>query len=349
LRSEKNDNHPILITFIWNVRLNTETRVNRLIDIVTQVSLLEYEHISLRLRGNFRYLASEKISKLVPQEKLMLFIGENYKDWNMNTLEQVLLSDTPYYCVMQEDYLFLSTPDQTNYFLELCIENEVDYAMLFDQNFINTKINNSQTKLNNQPESQYLKTYDYNLYNWDTEAKNYHGSMISWPSFFGKLFLIKILNSPRPYLKRYPPYSPFNFEKNVEQTWILPLWSAHPVFELLGCIDDDIRVPNSSLINRGVYPKEIARIDEQYVGTHSPGRFVFNTLSKLSRFLLNSSSLANKIQSPRLLSIYTTSVKILYNNLRFVDSLKFSIIYFYNRFSNISERRLRNSSKKFIR
>jgi hypothetical protein len=336
-----------LITFIWNVRLNTETRVNRLIDIVTQVSLLKYDCISVRLRGSLRHLASEKISKLIPQEKLMQFDGENYRDWKMNTLEQVLLSDTPYYCVMQEDYLFLSTPNQTNYYLDLCIKNEVDYSMLHDLNFINTKINDSQLKFYDGLESQFIKTYDYNVYNWDIQAKNYHGSMIGWPSFFKKSILIKILNSPRPYFKKYPPYSPYNFEMSVKQTWILPIRSAHPVFEVLGCIDDDIRVPKSSLINRGLYPSEVARIDEQSIGIFTPGKYIFNKLSQLAKLFLKSSSLASEIKSPRLKLIYVTSIKILYNNLAIVDSLKFSLIYFYNRLTNISERRLRAESKKF--
>ena len=339
-----------MITFIWNVRLNTETRVNRLIDIVTQVSLLKYDRISLRLRGSLRYLASEKIAQLIPQEKFTEFIGDSYRDWNMNTLEQVLLADTPYYCVMQEDYFFLSEPNQTNYYLDLCIKNDVDFSMLFNLKFINTKIEYSQMNTDNVLESQFLKIYDYDENNWDSQARlSHHNSLIGWPSFFKKNILIKILNSPKPYLKRYPPYSPYNFEKKANQTWILPIRMAHPVFEVIGCIDDDIIIPNSSLINRGLYPKEITRIDEQYVEINTFGRFIFHKIAKLSRFFLRSSSFASKIKSPKLLSIYATLNKILYKCLTFIDSLKFSIIYFYNRFTNISEHRLRVVSKKFIR
>ena len=343
---EKNDELNILITFIWNVRLNTETRVNRLVDIITQVSLLKYDHISVRLRGSLRFLASEKISKLIPREKFKIFIGDTYKDWNMNTLEQVLFADTPYYCVMQEDYLFLSQPDQTNFYLDLCIKNNIDYSMLFDQNYI--KINHSFSTDYNSLESQFIKTYAYNLKTWDMQARHYHGSMIGWPSFFKKNVLIKILNSRRPYLKRYPPYSPFNFEKGVNQTWVLPITSAHPVFELMGCIDDDIRVPNSSLINRGLHPNDMVRVDEQYIDISTPGRYIFNKLSQFIRYFLGSSSIASEIKSIKLLSIYTTLNKLIYKNLVFFDTLKFSIIYFYNRFTNISERRLRSKSKMFF-
>ena len=325
--------------------MNTETRVNRLINIVTQVSQLRYNHISLRLRGSFAPFASKKISRLIPNEKLTQFIGDTYKDWNMNTLEQVLTSDSPYYCLMQEDYSFMCPPAQIDHYLNLCIKHDVDYSMLFDLNFINVQIKSFPLGNHYGSDSEFLKTYDYSLGNWDTQAKNYHGSMIGWPGFFKKRILVKILKSPRPYLKKYPPYSPFNFEKGVNQTWLLPIRSAHPAFELMGCIDDDIRVPNSSLINRGLYQDNVKRIDEQFIEIRPLGRSIYKKLSMLARFSLNTNSIAGKLKSPRLKAIYANSNKTLYKNLALIDSLMFSLIYYCNRFVNSSERRLRRNTK----
>lgn len=334
-----------MIAFIWNVRLNSKTRLNRLIDIVTQVSLLDFKHISIRLRGDFKHLAQEEISQLIPENKFNLFVGENYKDWKMNTLEQVMMVDTPYYCLLQEDYLFMSTPDQTNYYLNLCIQNDIDYAMLFDLNFVGTIIDKRDSEFNFDSDSKFLKIYDYNRLTWDDQAKNYHGSMIGWPSFFKKNILIKILNSPKPYFKKFPPYSPFNFEKGVNATWLLPIRMATPRFELMACIDDDIRVPGSSLMSRNLYPLNIIRADEQYTGTHAPGRFFLRYFSLLVKRCFNSSSIASKIKSPRLLCIYSNFMKFFFKCLTVLDSLKFSFTYLINRLTNSGERRLRNKSK----
>ena len=70
---------------------------------------------------------------------------------------------------------------------------------------------------------------------------------------------MKIINSSHPILKRWPKSTPFNFEKNYFDTFVLPYKLGVPKFELFAAIDDDNLYRGSSLIKRGLYPSRVGR------------------------------------------------------------------------------------------
>ncbi len=55
-------------------------------------------------------------------------------------------------------------------------------------------------------------------------------------------------------LRRFPAYFPFDLEKGPDREDVLPLRITMPRQELFGCIDDDLDLPGSQLIKRGLYP-----------------------------------------------------------------------------------------------
>lgn len=55
-------------------------------------------------------------------------------------------------------------------------------------------------------------------------------------------------------LRRFPAYVPFDIEKAPYREDVLPLTIAFPRRELFACIDDDLDLPGSQLIKRGLYP-----------------------------------------------------------------------------------------------
>ena len=55
-------------------------------------------------------------------------------------------------------------------------------------------------------------------------------------------------------LRRFPAYVPFDIEKGPDREDVLPLTVAMPRQELFCCIDDDLDLPSSQLIKRGLYP-----------------------------------------------------------------------------------------------
>jgi hypothetical protein len=54
-------------------------------------------------------------------------------------------------------------------------------------------------------------------------------------------------------LRKYPPETPFEMEKDQERVDILPFVLALPRQELFACIDDDLNETGYSLIDRGLY------------------------------------------------------------------------------------------------
>lgn len=56
------------------------------------------------------------------------------------------------------------------------------------------------------------------------------------------------------HLRRFPAYVPFDLEKGPDRDDVLPFKIAMPRQELFCCIDDDLDLPGSQLIKRGLYP-----------------------------------------------------------------------------------------------
>jgi hypothetical protein len=85
------------------------------------------------------------------------------------------------------------------------------------------------------------------------------GYIISLPSIFSFSFFIKLLSDKRPYFRRWPKETPFDFEKNPTDFYILPVKMAILKIELFACIDDDNGVQGYSLHSRGLYSKRELR------------------------------------------------------------------------------------------
>ena len=82
---------------------------------------------------------------------------------------------------------------------------------------------------------------------------------ISAVSIFSKEFFLRVLNSRRPYLKRWPKHLPFDFEKKSKDLVAPNIISSLPNKEIFAAIDDDHDNPGYSLIARGVYPNRMSR------------------------------------------------------------------------------------------
>lgn len=78
--------------------------------------------------------------------------------------------------------------------------------------------------------------------------------IISMTGIFSLDLFKKIINNEPDFLRWHPRYLPFNFEKQPDETQWLPIHYAIPKYELFCSVDDDLRVPGSSLQSRGLYP-----------------------------------------------------------------------------------------------
>ena len=79
------------------------------------------------------------------------------------------------------------------------------------------------------------------------------------PGIMSEDFFKKVLFSPKPYLKRWPLDTPFDFEKLSKDKVAKVIVRAIPNQELFAAIDDEYGDPGYSLISRGLYPNRISR------------------------------------------------------------------------------------------
>ena len=87
----------------------------------------------------------------------------------------------------------------------------------------------------------------------------FKSNIISLAGIYSIKMFIKIIKSKKPYLRRWPKQTPFDFEKKWCDTYILPVKMAIPKYEIFSNIDDDNLINGSSLISRRLYPKRVIR------------------------------------------------------------------------------------------
>lgn len=97
-------------------------------------------------------------------------------------------------------------------------------------------------------------------------------------------FFKTILGSHKPYIKRWPAYTPFDFEKTASDRVISSFIYAFPKLEIFAAIDDDHGVDGYSLIARGLYPNRLSRNQMLVADGRSSDRKKFRLFSNL-RFI----------------------------------------------------------------
>ena len=258
------------VLFLLNVRINSQTRVNRLINLLQLLG--PTIPISLRMRGNFSNNSSLQTFLTWPNVK---FIDHSsFREWKLDLLEQVTKSNFDYFVLLQEDHLPVVSLEVLSSVVDDCARHFVDFMPL-------SFFPHYQKLVHSLNQSRVQSVKNKNILFWDfdrdvIEHENFDLDVypVNLIGFFSKDLLIKILCTERPFFKRYSIESPFDFEQPNDQTWYLPIKWASPAFELLACIDDDHGIPGYSLSARGVYSGE----QNRQVDHHSAG-FVLGDLS----------------------------------------------------------------------
>jgi hypothetical protein len=109
---------------------------------------------------------------------------------------------------------------------------------------------------------------------------------VSCVSLMRRDFFLKVLFSPKPYLKRWPQNLPFDFEKKSTDRVVPSFLTALPKTELFAAIDDNHGQENYCLISRGLYPDRVARGDLKKIEYTSNSTIGLKKVSKLAYSLL---------------------------------------------------------------
>lgn len=307
------------ICVIFNVFLHEEYKVSRLLESIERLIKLKIFNYRILLRGSQSNVAKERLSSLILMMNLTnvhLELTEESRDWKLNTLSIVQKSNYKYYLLAQEDHLLVANLELSSHFFNECLRLDIDVAPVsFFQSyqqlreyFINKKARDSQNCIVCTLEN-----------GWDSDL-NSRVWLTSLVSLYKRNLLIKLLSSPRPIIKKFPPFTPFDFEQQPGSTWFLPISIALPTTEIFACVDDG--PIGTSLQDRGLYPLDKIRVPIHNVEstTSELGNFV----KVLEFFLVRISNLLtpSNRKSLRLLN----SLKF---RLKLLTRLRYSSIWWY--------------------
>jgi hypothetical protein len=257
-------------TVIFNVRINSEERFDRLVLAINSIPKFKDLSFSIRVRG------TSKNFNFPPIDQCSFYFGSSWNDWNLDLIEQITRSPTLYYILVQEDHLLNMNQLNFESLLHEIVDSSVDYLPLsfypHYQNFVNEMSKN------------YSTTSTGNLIFWDLDKRSYSRIQVENRNYplnllgvYKKELLLKMLTRARPFYKQYSIQTPFNFEINPKENWFLPIRWAYPKSEVFACIDDDHGIKGYSIVSRGEYQSKIKRVVEHHDKLYidNPRRFNF--------------------------------------------------------------------------
>ena len=324
---------------VFNVRLDSSYRLSRLIKLLQKLSLNSEAYFSIRIRGGYAVLAYEQIVSLFKSNSnsnYRVYLGEDFKQWKMNTFVQVIESNCDRFLLLQEDHYLTSSLEELNFYIKECFDKKIDigyitawftYKEFRDQANIlggfHSGRNGSYGVLDRIP-------WDF----LDIEKPRY---LVPLVAYFERDFLDRILLSPRPFWRKYPANSPFDFEQSPWAEWLLPINIGFSSKELFACIDDDIGIPGTSLQSRTLYPLDNIRKGEHHatapIGIQKNIKFFKNCLP----FNIHSDSIFESLKNEKNKVAWIKISKLLYYISKNIDAVTYSIHNLLNYLFNVPE------------
>lgn len=251
---------PTLAIFA-NFFIDNNERFQRLKDSFYSFKDIEPNEWVINIRGNLK----NQVGRFLKEElgdKVKIFYLHGRGGWMVDSRIISNQITSNYVLFWIEDHILMAKPTILNSCIIEMKKFNVDqlHYSWFYPNFI--------------PGYDLIKPHNVGNYitvkklDFDTCHKlRYHSKLVNGfytvgaQSVMCEKFFKKILFSSKPYLKRSPRKTPFDFEKKYEDKIIPVIWNALPNQELFAAIDDDHSTPNYSLISRGLYPNRLSRED----------------------------------------------------------------------------------------
>jgi len=235
------------LTIFANFFIDTKERYLRMMDSFRSFYQVEPVNWVINIRGRFKEQAAQFLRENVKEELRITFM-QSEEGWFYDT--QKMLND------ISTSYVFLWIEDQINIapieYLKSVLEDiEKSSIDMFYYSFFNNDNRFKGQKMLNTINIEYF------LHDNASHAimqKNYPGAyIITYASIIKSELFKKIITMP---LRKviWPKETPFNFEKDHEQTEWLPLVVGKPKKEIFVPIDDDRDLKKYSLQSRGLYP-----------------------------------------------------------------------------------------------
>lgn len=349
-------NHMAKNCVIFNLRVNSPYRLVRLIRLLQKLSLNPDVYFSIRIRGRNAVLAQKEIVRVFEinsNSNFRIFVGEKFKQWKMNTYIQVIESNCERFLLLQEDHYLISSIDELNNYIKECFDNKIDIGYITAWHTYKEFRERAQllNEFRNGIHGHYVTLTSIPWDFLNIEKPRY---LVPLVAYFSRDFLVKILLSPRPFWRKYPANSPFDFEQSPWAKWLLPIKVGFNHQELFACIDDDIDVPRTSLQSRNLYPLDNLRKGEH----HATAPFgIQKNLDLFRRYLpvkLRKGSIFESLKNRKSKFIWSKISNGVYRSARNIDSVFYSVHNLLNYLFNFPEihyklkAKLHNSTKSKV-
>ena len=264
MRSVSNTNLPSVAIFS-NFFIDNEERFKRMKDSFYSFKDINCKEWFVNIRGRFKYDVA-KFLKNQLQDKVHIFHLESKKGWFYDSNEIAKNINASYVFIWVEDHLLIASPDTLNN----CISEMKDFnadQLWYSWFMPNIILPYNVVKIDKQGKYISVRKIDGTACaKIREEIKNYSiyrflndFYIISMTSVMRKDFFMKILTSPKPYLKRWSQMLPFDFEKRSKDNVVPIIKHAISNQELFVPIDDNGNQKGYSLISRGLYPNRVSR------------------------------------------------------------------------------------------
>jgi hypothetical protein len=249
------------LTVFGNFRIDSDERLVRFMDSFFSFNKSNIDKWIINIRGPLKDKASNFLSTELGN-KVSIFEIDSRRGWLHDSLYLVRYIKSPYVMVWVEDHVCMCGPEKFDAIINEVALLKIDYIGyswfgngLFHKEFSGIEKFKGDT----------ISVINYDLNANKVRQKNSlnlinsESYIVSLCGLFSKQFFIKILKAKKPYLLRWPIYTPFNFEKSSKDIYILPIKYGVSHIEIFSSIDDDNKHPNSCLVARGLYPNRVSR------------------------------------------------------------------------------------------
>lgn len=273
------------LTVFANFRIDSKERLQRMKDSFNSFNNAEINQWVINARGLLKNEAIQFLNDNL-DDKLIASDFESNKGWFFCSRQMIEKITSEYVFFWIEDHICMCGASQLNAVLRDMKKLNVEYLgySWFGRGLFLNQFNNINCT-DGESLSVYVYTKEVNRLRQKNSLaeKGEKPYIISVCGIFTKDLFVRILNLNRPYLRRWPKQTPFDFEKKSHDVYILPIRYGVPKFEMFSSIDDDNTYPGSSLHSRGLYPRRVERLDmiqmEYNIGNKST-LFAFTTSLK---------------------------------------------------------------------
>jgi hypothetical protein len=253
------------LTIFSNFYIDSSENFNRLKESYYSFCNADISKWVINIRGRYKEDVRNFLESNISQEYHITEF-DSKEGWFFDTNRLVGNIETEYILIWIEDHICTcSTDDLDNVIsnMKICEVEYIDTSWYGNGKYVDEYKNSNKIECNDIYTVFYDRNAHLNRVKYSIENLNMKKGVgvISLCSVLTRELFIKILESP-PMWRRHPKETPFDFEKEAKDTWILPIKRGIPKYEIFASIDDDARYPGTSLISRGLYKHPIRTVDE---------------------------------------------------------------------------------------